>query len=127
MVVSGFDDEAGNPAGGGKQGCFITTFSGLQQAVSVDTSSSFFVGGDPNVLDTINLVGATPARWGPTLYGVFEFADERSLTGQSSRASISVDIDLDNNPTTGFEQSFPCGSELGRNGGSGCVCGTPCR
>ncbi len=49
------------------------------------------------------MVGATPARWGPTLYGVFEFANERSLTGQISRASIFVDIDLDNNPTTGFQ------------------------
>ncbi len=115
MVVSGYDDEAGNPAGDGKHACFITTFDGLQQAVTVDTSSTFFFGGDPSVLDTLNMLGATLARSGPTLYGVFEFANERSLTGQSSRASVFVDIDLDNNPTTGFlsfkdfqlDQSFP--------------------
>ncbi len=115
MVVSGFDDEAGNPAGGGKQVCFITTFSGLQQAVSVDTASNLYFGGDPNVLDTVNMLGATLARSGPTLYGLFEFENERSLTGQNSRASVFVDIDLDNNPTTGFQsfkdfqfdQSFP--------------------
>ncbi len=115
MVVSGFNDEAGNPAGGGKHACFITTFNGLQQAMSVDTASNIFFGGDPNALDTVDMLGATLARWGPTLYGVFEFANERSLTGQSSRASVFVDIDLDNNPTTGFksfkdfqfEESFP--------------------
>jgi len=115
MAVSGFTDEAGNPAGGGKHACFITTFSGLQQAVSVDTASTFFLGGDPSALDTLNMLGATMARWGPTLYGVFEFENERSLTGQGSRAAVFVDIDLDNNPTTGFQsfkdfqfaQSFP--------------------
>ena len=116
MVVSGFDDEAGNPAGGGRNACFITTFDPAQTVVTQDTSSSIFQSvPPPEVVSRIDLVGATLARWGPTLYGIFEFASERSLTGQSSRGSIFIDIDLDNNPTTGFqsfkdfqfEQSFP--------------------
>ena len=116
MVVVGFDDEAGNPAGGGEHVCFITTFDPAQTAVTRDTSSSTFQSvPPPEVLTPMDMLGATLARWGPTLYGVFEFASERSLTGQSSRASIFIDIDLDNNPTTGFQsfkdfqfsQSFP--------------------
>ncbi len=116
MVVSGFNDEAGNPAGGGKHACFITTFDPAQIVVTQDTSSSTFRSiPPPEVLSSMDMLGATLARLGPTLYGVFEFAEERSLLGQSSRASIFVDIDLDNNPTTGFksfkdfqfEESFP--------------------
>ena len=103
MVVTGFTDEAGNPAGGGGNACFITTVSGLQTAVTTDTSNIFFSGGEPEVLDTVNVLGATLARSGATLYGLFEFQEERSLLDRVTRASVFVDLDLDNNPTTGFQ------------------------
>ena len=124
MVVSGFEDEAGNPAGGGSNACFITTFDPAQTVATQDTSSSIFRSQPPpDVVSPVDMLGATLTRSGPTLYGLFEFASERSLTGQSSRASIFVDIDLDNNPTTGFQsfkdfqfdQSFP---ELSANLGA---------
>ena len=103
MVVVGFDDEAGNPAGGGKHACFITTLSGLQTAVTTDTSTIFFFAGDTSVVDNVNMMGGTLARSGSTLYGLFEFEKERALTDPVRRASVFVDIDLDNNPTTGFQ------------------------
>ncbi len=118
MVVTGFTDEAGNPAGGGSNACFITTLSGLQPgqtAVTTDTSATFFFGGDTTIIDNINMMGATLARSGSTLYGLFEFGKERALTDEVKRAAVFVDIDLDNNPTTGFkgfkdfqlDQNFP--------------------
>jgi hypothetical protein len=48
------------------------------------------------------MMGGTLARSGSTLYGLFEFEKERALTDRVRRASVFVDIDLDNNPTTGW-------------------------
>ncbi len=105
MVVTGFTDEAGNAVGGGSNACFITTLAGLETTVTTDTSTTVFSAGSPVVLDVIDMVGATLARSGSTLYGLFEFQQERSLSDPVTRASVFVDLDLDNNPTTGF-QSF---------------------
>ncbi len=118
MDVTGFTDEAGNPAGGGSNACFITTLSGLQTGqttVTTDTSDTFFQGGTPEVVDPVNMLGGTLARSGSTLYGLFEFQGERSLRDEVTRASVFVDIDLDNDPATGFQtfkdfqldQNFP--------------------
>ncbi len=66
---------------------------------------STFSGGTPESVDAINMLGGTLARSGSTLYGLFEFELERTLTDHVRRASVFVDVDLDNNPATGF-QSF---------------------
>ncbi len=104
MVVSGFDDEAGNPAGGGSNACFITTFDPAQTVVTQDTSSIIFRSDPaPEVLSPVDILGGTLARLGSTLYGIVEFDDDRSLNGATDAASVWLDIDIDNNPTTGFK------------------------
>ena len=101
--MAGVDNEARNPGGGEGSACFITNLAGLEIAVSTDTSTSFFSVGNPEVVETVNMLGATLARSGSTLYGLFEFQGERSLRDRVTRASVFLDLDLDNNPTTGFQ------------------------
>ncbi len=102
MVVTGFTDEAGNPTGA--NACFITAIplADSQTDVRVDSSTTIFSGGMPQVVNQVNMLGATLARSGSTLYGLFEFQIERSLLDEATRASVFVDLDLDNNPATGF-------------------------
>lgn len=102
MTAPGFGDAAGNPALNGGSVCFITNADGLVTEVSTDTSTSTFSGGTPNQLTTPDLVGASLARVGNTLYGLFEFTADRSLTGPTDRAAVFLDIDIDNNGSTGF-------------------------
>ncbi len=103
MVLAGFTDAAGNPTGQDRNVCFITTSEGLATSVSTDTSDTFFTSStNPRDLIPPNMVGASLARAGNTLYGLFEFARERSLTGDETKVSVFVDIDLDSDPTTGF-------------------------
>ena len=103
MDVKGFVDEAGNLAGDGRNVCFITTSDGLQTHTTTDTSTVGFFGTvQPRNLIGANLLGAVLARSDSTLYGIFEFARERSLQGEEDRASVILDIDLDGSATTGF-------------------------
>lgn len=103
MVLDGFTDAAGNPIGEDRNVCFITTSEGLATSVSTDTSDTFFTSSTtPRDLIPPNMVGASLARAGNTLYGLFEFARERSLTGDETKVSVFVDIDLDSDPSTGF-------------------------
>lgn len=104
MVLDGFTDAAGNPTGEDRNVCFITTSEGLATSVSTDTSDTFFTGvTTARNLTVPNLLGASLARAGNTLYGLFEFRNERSLNGDENKAAIFVDIDLDSDPTTGFQ------------------------
>ena len=103
LEIDGFTDEAGNLPGDGVDFCFITTSVGLDTAMTVDTANSFFSEGTITTLDTIDIIGATLARSGSTLYGLFEFRDDRTLRGDVDKASIIMDIDLDGNPATGFK------------------------
>jgi hypothetical protein len=117
VVLEGFTDEAGNAAGGqGQNACFVTTFDPAQTVTTQDTSTSVFQSATPpTVLRPVDLLGGTLARLGSTLYGIFEFDDNRSLSGAGDAASVWLDIDIDNNPTTGFQafkdfqfdESFP--------------------
>ena len=104
MVLEGFTDAAGNPTGQDRDVCFITTSEGLATSVSTDTSETFFTS-NTAARDLIppNMMGASLARSGNTLYGLFEFGRERSLNGDQNKASIFVDIDLDSDPNTGFQ------------------------
>ena len=104
MELEGFTDAAGNPTEQDRDVCFITTSEGLATSVSTDTSDTFFT--SPTAARDLippNMVGASLARSGNTLYGLFEFGRERSLNGDQNKASIFVDIDLDSDPTTGFQ------------------------
>ena len=104
MVIRGFTDGAGNAVGDGRNFCFITTSEGLQTTVTTDTSNTFFTGStEAVVLQTPNIIGATLARGGSTLYGIFEFAARRSLLGETDKVSIFMDIDIDDDPNTGFQ------------------------
>ena len=102
MVITGFTDKAGNPAGAGSNTCFITTLAGLSTAVTADTAVGVYSGGTPQIIEPVDMVGATLARSGSTLYGLFEFQQERSLLDPAKRAGVFLDLDLDNNPATGF-------------------------
>jgi hypothetical protein len=105
MVLEGFTDEAGNTAGGtGENACFITTFDPAQFVVTQDTSSDIFQSvPPPSAMRPLDILGGTLARLGSTLYGIFEFDENRSLNGSDDAASVWLDIDVDNNPTTGFQ------------------------
>ena len=104
MVIRGFTDGAGNAVGDGRNFCFITTSEGLDLEVRADTSGRDF-GGGPTAdrLTAPDLVGGSLARSGSTLYGLFEFAQRRTLRGDTDKASVFVDIDLDQDRTTGFK------------------------
>ena len=104
MDLAGFTDDVGNPAIDGNTVCFITTSSGISTIGTTDTSSTFFIGGqDPVVLTAPDIIGATLARSGSTLYGLFEFAQARTLDGPANKASIFMDIDIDGDAGTGFQ------------------------
>lgn len=104
MVIQGFTDLAGNAVGDGRNFCFITTSEGLDPHVTADTSNLGF-GGGPTAdrLTAPDLVGGSLARSGSTLYGLFEFAQRRTLRGDTDKASVFIDIDLDQDRNTGFK------------------------
>lgn len=116
MDLEGFTDEVGNPAIDGNTVCFITTSTVGSSVTTTDTSQVFFTNGQTaDLLTPPDIIGATLARSGSTLYGLFEFGQPRTLDGPTNKVSIFVDIDLDQDPGTGFktfkdfqfEENFP--------------------
>src|SRR5262249_7472670 len=104
---TGVADKAGNAVAATTSACFVTTIAGAAKtATFTDPTGDFYFGGTTTGLAPPDLIGARFARDADLLSTLLQFtplsgARTFSSTG-ANRTGLALDIDIDQDSTTGF-------------------------
>ena len=104
MAFVGVSDRAGNAISFGTSSCFVTSPIGAAATfTAADSSNDLYRSLTPPIIAAPDLIAARFAREGALFSGVFRFAGPRSFERDGvDRAEIFVDLDTDQDSTTGF-------------------------